>query len=136
MLIQTDWPMYFQFHEAWRKLTDWLEEAEKRLDSELEISNEPDKIKVQLAKHKVLHRLRFAKPEKYVVQFKSHSSSFPLQEFQKALGSKQPVYDTTVRSGKAMRDKAQLPADTQKLDHLVGEVRDKWDTVCGKSVER
>lgn len=34
-------------------MTDWLEEAEKRLDSELEISNEPDKIKVQLAKHKV-----------------------------------------------------------------------------------
>uniref|UniRef100_A0AAX7UQ45 Microtubule actin crosslinking factor 1 n=1 Tax=Astatotilapia calliptera TaxID=8154 RepID=A0AAX7UQ45_ASTCA len=98
-----------QFHEAWRKLTDWLEEAEKRLDSELEISNEPDKIKVQLTKHK---------------------------EFQKALGSKQPVYDTTVRSGRAMRDKAQLPADTQKLDNLLGEVRDKWDTVCGKSVER
>lgn len=34
-------------------MTDWLEEAEKRLDSELEISNEPDKIKVQLTKHKV-----------------------------------------------------------------------------------
>ncbi|TSK31439.1 Microtubule-actin cross-linking factor 1, isoforms 1/2/3/5 [Bagarius yarrelli] len=98
-----------QFHEAWRKLTDWLEEAEKRLDAELEISNEPDKIKVQLTKHK---------------------------EFQKTLGSKQPVYDTTVRSGKAMRDKATLPADTQKLDNLLGEVRDKWDTVCGKSVER
>uniref|UniRef100_A0A8C7WD47 Microtubule-actin cross-linking factor 1-like n=1 Tax=Oncorhynchus mykiss TaxID=8022 RepID=A0A8C7WD47_ONCMY len=91
-----------QFHEAWRKLSDWLEEAESRLDSELEISNEPDKIR----------------------------------EFQKALGSKQPVYDTTVRSGKAMRDKATLPEDTQKLDHLLGEVRDKWDTVCGKSVER
>ncbi|XP_034017043.1 microtubule-actin cross-linking factor 1 isoform X7 [Thalassophryne amazonica] len=98
-----------QFYEAWRKLTDWLEEAENRLDSELEISNEPDKIKVQLTKHK---------------------------EFQKVLGSKQPVYDTTARSGKAMRDKAQLPADTQKLDLLVGEIRDKWDTVCGKSVER
>ncbi|XP_077599188.1 microtubule-actin cross-linking factor 1 isoform X16 [Stigmatopora nigra] len=98
-----------QFHEAWRKLTDWLEEAENRLDSEMEIPNQPDRIKVQLAKHK---------------------------EFQKALGSKQPVYDTTVRSGRAMRDKAQLPADGQKLDHLVGEVRDKWDTVCGKSVER
>ncbi|XP_071223581.1 microtubule-actin cross-linking factor 1-like isoform X13 [Salvelinus alpinus] len=98
-----------QFHEAWRKLSDWLEEAESRLDSELEISNEPDKIKIHLTKHK---------------------------EFQKALGSKQPVYDTTVRSGKAMRDKAMLPEDTQKLDHLLGEVRDKWDTVCGKSVER
>lgn len=48
--------LFLQFHEAWRKLTDWLEEAEKRLDSELEISNEPDKIKVQLAKHKVLAR--------------------------------------------------------------------------------
>lgn len=60
----------------------------------------------------------------------------PPKEFQKALGSKQPVYDTTVRSGKAMRDKATLPEDTQKLDHLLGEVRDKWDTVCGKSVER
>ncbi|CAB1321065.1 unnamed protein product, partial [Coregonus sp. 'balchen'] len=81
----------------WDKL-----EAESRLDSELEISNEPDKIKVHLTKHK---------------------------EFQKALGSKQPVYDTTVRSGKAMRDKATLPEDTQKLDHLLGEVRDKWDTL-------
>ena len=60
----------------------------------------------------------------------------PLQEFQKALGSKQPVYDTTVRSGRAMRDKATLSADTQKLENLLGEVRDKWDTVCGKSVER
>lgn len=58
------------------------------------------------------------------------------QEFQKALGSKQPVYDTTVRSGRAMRDRATLPADGQKLEHLLGEVRDKWDTVCGKSVER
>ncbi|KAG7271174.1 hypothetical protein CRUP_025489 [Coryphaenoides rupestris] len=72
-----------QFHEAWRKLTDWLEEAENRLDSELEISNEPDKIKIQLYKHKT-----------------------------------------------------QLSSDTQKLDHLLGELRDKWDTVCGKSVER
>ncbi|XP_048849639.1 LOW QUALITY PROTEIN: microtubule-actin cross-linking factor 1 [Brienomyrus brachyistius] len=98
-----------QFHEAWKKLIDWLEEAESRLDSELEISNEPDKIKVQLSKHK---------------------------EFQKALGSKQPVYDTTVRSGRAMRDRTTLPADGQKLEHLLGEVRDKWDTVCGKSVER
>ncbi|XP_069051429.1 microtubule-actin cross-linking factor 1 isoform X15 [Lepisosteus oculatus] len=98
-----------QFHEAWRKLSDWLEEAESRLDSELEISNEPDKIKLQLTKHK---------------------------EFQKSLGSKQPVYDTTVRSGRAMREKASLPGDSQKLDNLLGEVRDKWDTVCGKSVER
>ncbi|OCT57052.1 hypothetical protein XELAEV_18004054mg [Xenopus laevis] len=98
-----------QFHEAWKKLIDWLEEAENHLDSELEISNDPDKIKLQLTKHK---------------------------EFQKTLGSKQPVYDTTVRTGRALKEKALLSSDVQKLDHLLGEVRDKWDTVCGKSVER
>ncbi|KYO25811.1 hypothetical protein Y1Q_0023619 [Alligator mississippiensis] len=98
-----------QFHEAWKKLIDWLEDAENRLDSELEISNDPDKIKLQLSKHK---------------------------EFQKTLGGKQPVYDTTIRTGRALKEKALLPDDTQKLDNLLGEVRDKWDTVCGKSVER
>ncbi|XP_072836449.2 microtubule-actin cross-linking factor 1 isoform X14 [Pogona vitticeps] len=98
-----------QFHEAWKKLVDWLEDAENHLDSELEISNDPDKIKLQLSKHK---------------------------EFQKTLGGKQPVYDTTIRTGRALKEKAQFPEDTQTLDHLLGEVRDKWDTVCGKSVER
>lgn len=32
---------------------DWLEDAENNLNSELEISNDPDKIKLQLSKHKV-----------------------------------------------------------------------------------
>uniref|UniRef100_A0A8B9GCA3 Microtubule actin crosslinking factor 1 n=1 Tax=Amazona collaria TaxID=241587 RepID=A0A8B9GCA3_9PSIT len=95
-----------QFHEAWKKLIDWLEDAENHLDSELEISNDPDKIKLQLSKHK---------------------------EFQKTLGGKQPVYDTTIRTGRALKEKALLADDTQKLDNLLGEVRDKWDTVCGKS---
>ncbi|KAK1156790.1 microtubule-actin cross-linking factor 1-like, partial [Acipenser oxyrinchus oxyrinchus] len=98
-----------QFHEAWRKLSDWLEEAENQLKSELEISNDPDKIKRQLSQHK---------------------------EFQKTLGGKQPVYDTTARSGRSMKEKASQPEDRQRLDNLLGEVRDKWDTVCGKSVER
>uniref|UniRef100_A0A2I3MQE6 Microtubule actin crosslinking factor 1 n=1 Tax=Papio anubis TaxID=9555 RepID=A0A2I3MQE6_PAPAN len=98
-----------QFHEAWKKLIDWLEDAESHLDSELEISNDPDKIKLQLSKHK---------------------------EFQKTLGGKQPVYDTTIRTGRALKEKTLLPEDTQKLDNFLGEVRDKWDTVCGKSVER
>lgn len=46
-------PVSLQFHEAWKKLVDWLEDAENHLDSELEISNDPDKIKLQLSKHKV-----------------------------------------------------------------------------------
>lgn len=32
---------------------EWLEESEKTLDSEVEIANEPDKIKTQLVQHKV-----------------------------------------------------------------------------------
>jgi len=44
---------FLQFHEAWHKLMEWLEESEKSLDSDLEIANDPDKIKMQLAQHKV-----------------------------------------------------------------------------------
>ncbi|XP_030626347.1 dystonin [Chanos chanos] len=98
-----------QFHETWNKLMEWLEESEKALDSELEIANDPDKIKMQLAQHK---------------------------EFQKALGSKHSVYDTTIRTGRALKDKTSLQDDNQKLDDMLSELRDKWDTVCGKSVER
>ncbi|XP_055786174.1 dystonin-like isoform X13 [Salvelinus fontinalis] len=98
-----------QFHETWNKLTEWLDESEKALDSELEIANDPDKIKMQLVQHK---------------------------EFQKALGSKHSLYDTTSRTGRALKDKTSLQDDNQKLDDMLSELRDKWDTVCGKSVER
>uniref|UniRef100_A0A8D0BYN7 Dystonin n=1 Tax=Salvator merianae TaxID=96440 RepID=A0A8D0BYN7_SALMN len=98
-----------QFHEAWHKLTEWLDESEKTLDSELEIANDPDKIKMQLAQHK---------------------------EFQKALGAKHSVYDTTNRSGRSLKEKTTLADDSLKLDDMLSELRDKWDTVCGKSVER
>ncbi|XP_062286760.1 dystonin [Scomber scombrus] len=98
-----------QFHESWSKLMEWLEESEKSLDSEVEIANDPDKIKTQLSQHK---------------------------EFQKALGSKHSVYDTTVRTGRALKDKTSLQDDKQKLDDMLSELRDKWDTVCGKSIER
>ncbi|KAM3862819.1 dystonin [Diretmus argenteus] len=98
-----------QFHETWNKLMEWLEESEKALDSEVEIANDPDKIKTQLTQHK---------------------------DFQKALGSKHSVYDTTTRTGRALKDKTSLQDDKQKLDDMLSELRDKWDTVCGKSVER
>ncbi|XP_054456427.1 dystonin [Anoplopoma fimbria] len=98
-----------QFHETWNKLMEWLDESEKTLDSEVEIANDPDKIKTQLALHK---------------------------EFQKAVGSKHSVYDTTTRTGRALKDKTSLRDDNQKLDDMLSELRDKWDTVCGKSVER
>ncbi|KAM6366007.1 dystonin [Alca torda] len=96
-----------KFHEAWHKLMEWLEESEKSLDSDLEIANDPDKIKMQLAQHK---------------------------EFQKSLGAKHSVYDTTNRTGRSL--KTSLADDNLKLDNMLSELRDKWDTICGKSVER
>ncbi|XP_061479005.1 dystonin isoform X22 [Rhineura floridana] len=98
-----------QFCESWNKLTEWLDDSEKALDAELEIANDPDKIKMQLAQHK---------------------------EFQKALGAKHSVYDTTNRSGRSLKEKTSLADDNLKLDDMLSELRDKWDTVCGKSVER
>lgn len=35
---------------------EWLDESEKSLDSDVEIANEPDKIKAQLLQHKVHKR--------------------------------------------------------------------------------
>ncbi|XP_053142456.1 dystonin isoform X34 [Hemicordylus capensis] len=98
-----------QFHEAWNKLMEWLDDSEKTLDAELEIANDPDKIKMQLTQHK---------------------------DFQKALGAKHSVYDTTNRSGRSLKEKTSLADDNLKLDDMLSELRDKWDTVCGKSVER
>ncbi|XP_063112978.1 dystonin isoform X25 [Cavia porcellus] len=98
-----------QFHEAWSKLMEWLEESEKSLDSDMEIANDPDRIKTQLAQHK---------------------------EFQKSLGAKHSVYDTTNRTGRSLKEKTCLADDNLKLDDMLSELRDKWDTICGKSVER
>ncbi|NXM67976.1 DYST protein, partial [Serilophus lunatus] len=98
-----------QFHEAWHKLMEWLEESEKSLDSDLDIANDPDRIKMQLAQHK---------------------------EFQKSLGAKHSVYDTTNRTGRSLKEKTTLADDNLKLDDMLSELRDKWDTICGKSVER
>lgn len=34
---------------------EWLDESEKTLDSDVEIANEPDKVKTQLVQHKVMN---------------------------------------------------------------------------------
>eukprot|EP00058_Branchiostoma_floridae_P020780 XP_002606270.1 hypothetical protein BRAFLDRAFT_123699 [Branchiostoma floridae] len=97
-----------QFNDSWKKLMDWLDEAENHLDSEAPIGNDPDKIKAQLLKFK---------------------------EFQRALAAKQPLYDSTMKTGRSLKDKG-TPQDGQKLDEKLTELRDKWDLICAKSVDR
>ncbi|KAJ8398033.1 hypothetical protein AAFF_G00431100 [Aldrovandia affinis] len=98
-----------KFQDSCGELWSWLVETENILDLELRVTNEPDEINQELAKH---------------------------EELRKCLCSKLPLYYATVRSARCMRDKATLPTDTHKLLSLLEELPDKWDSVCAKSMER
>jgi len=90
-------------------LMKWLDEAEKSLE---EISatagQNPVKIKQMLAKHK---------------------------EFQRTLAAKQPAYDSTMKNGKILKDKAPKP-DEPILRQMLTDLKNKWNGVCNKSVEK
>lgn len=58
------------------------------------------------------------------------------QAFQKVLRSKRPVYEATLRSGRALREGARLPEDLQPLEELLGELKERWDALCGRAAER
>ena len=45
--------LWFQFHAIWKDLLDWLGEAEKTLDANQSVGNDPASIKAQISKHKV-----------------------------------------------------------------------------------
>merc|ERR1719376_890653 len=69
-----------EFSGAWNELISWLDEAEQTLDElAATVGNDPEKIKIQIAKHK---------------------------EFQKQLGTKQQMYHMTMKLGKAILNKA------------------------------
>ncbi|XP_063975569.1 dystonin isoform X30 [Diachasmimorpha longicaudata] len=100
-----------EFHDAWSHLMNWLDETEITLDemaSEGVGGNDPEKIKFRLNKHR---------------------------EVQKALSAKQGTYDNTMKSGKTLKDKAPK-SDEPALKELLSELKSKWTTVCGKSVDR
>lgn len=91
---------------------NWLLETEKGLDElaieAANISNAPEKIKQRLSKHR---------------------------EFQRALSGKQATYDSTMRMGKALKEKAPK-TDEPQLKQMMTELKEKWNAVCAKSVDR
>lgn len=98
-----------EFHDSWTSLMKWLDEADKSLEEITATAGQnPVKIKQMLAKHK---------------------------EFQKSLAAKQPVYDGTMRNGKALKDKAPKP-DEPILRQMLTDLKNKWNAVCNKSVEK
>lgn len=91
---------------------NWLSDTEKGLDElaveATGIGNDPEKIKQRLAKHR---------------------------EFQRALSGKQATYDSTMRMGKALKERAPK-ADEPHLRQMIAELKEKWNSVCSKSVDR
>ncbi|XP_067366375.1 microtubule-actin cross-linking factor 1, isoforms 6/7 [Channa argus] len=98
-----------QFNESWRLLVDWMAEVEQTLDTHKEIAVSHEEIKQQLTEQK---------------------------EFQKLLRSKRPMYEVTLKSGRTLHERAQTSHDRQHLENLLAELKDTWDTISGKSVER
>ncbi|KAK2844201.1 hypothetical protein Q5P01_010860 [Channa striata] len=98
-----------QFNESWCLLVDWMAEVEQTLDTHKEIAVSHEEIKQQLTEQK---------------------------EFQKLLRSKRPMYEATLKSGRTLHERAKTSHDLQHLENLLAELRDTWDTISGKSVER
>jgi len=101
-----------EFHDSWSGLISWLEETEKSLDDlaveASGVGNDPEKIKARLAKHR---------------------------EFQRALSGKQATYDATMRAGKTLKERAPK-SDEPALKQMMTELKNKWNAVCAKSVDR
>ncbi|KAM9310116.1 microtubule-actin cross-linking factor 1, isoforms 6/7 [Pholidichthys leucotaenia] len=98
-----------QFNESWRLLVDWMADVEQTLDTHKEIATSHEEIKQQLTEQK---------------------------EFQKLLRSKRPMYEATLKNGRSLHERAQTSHDRQHLENLLSELKDTWDTICGKSMER
>ncbi|XP_037836259.1 plectin [Kryptolebias marmoratus] len=98
-----------QFNESWRLLVDWMTEIEQTLDTHKEIAVSHEEIKQQLIEQK---------------------------EFQKLLRLKRPMYEATMKSGRSLHERAQSSHDRQHLENLLAELKDTWDTISGKSIER
>lgn len=46
------------------------------------------------------------------------------------------MYEATLKSGRSLHERAQTSHDRQHLENLMAELKDTWDTISGKSMER
>ena len=60
---------------------------------------------------------------------------FVLQEFQKSLGAKQPIYDNINRAGRSLKERSP-DEDHPVIQDKLKDLKEKWNSVCGKSVDR
>ncbi|XP_065369766.1 uncharacterized protein shot isoform X4 [Calliphora vicina] len=100
-----------EFNDAWNNMMQYLHETETVLDQIIEeatSSKEPQKIKKCIARLKDSHR---------------------------QLTSKQSLYDSTMRNGKNLMERAPK-SDEPVLGKMLCELKDQWTRVLSKSIER
>jgi len=98
-----------EFHEAWEFLCEWLDNAAENLgEISSQSKNDPAKIKKEIERHK---------------------------EFQKELNAKQPMYDVTMKNGKALKDVAPKP-DEPIINNMLTELKNKWINVTKLALEK
>ena len=86
----------------------WLEENETVLDADTALGTDSETIQAQIARHK---------------------------DFQRALGTKQPSLDAVTRMGRTLRDRG-VRTDAQGFNDMLSTLKQKWNGLCGKSVDR
>lgn len=100
-----------EFNDSWSNMMQYLEETEAILDQIIEEAantKEPQKIKKCISKIKDTHR---------------------------QLTGKQSSYDSTMRSGKNLIERAPK-SDEQIMGKMLCELKDRWSRVLLKSIER
>uniref|UniRef100_A0A1A9WHW1 Dystonin n=1 Tax=Glossina brevipalpis TaxID=37001 RepID=A0A1A9WHW1_9MUSC len=100
-----------EFNDSWSNMMQYLEETETMLDQIIEEaanSKEPQKIKKCISKIKDTHR---------------------------QLTGKQSSYDSTMRSGKNLIERAPK-SDEPIMGKMLCELKDRWSRVLTKSIER
>ncbi|XP_037953249.1 dystonin isoform X36 [Teleopsis dalmanni] len=100
-----------EFNDAWQNMMQYLQETESVLDliiEEATASKEPQKIKKFITKLKETHR---------------------------QLASKQSLYDSTMRSGKNLMERAPK-SDETILNKMLNELKEQWSRTWSKSIEK
>ena len=100
-----------EFYDAWTILINWLRDNENqmnKIDEELNGSSDSAKIKRALELTQNIHR---------------------------GLSAKQGEYDTVLRNGKGLIDRAPK-ADEPELNQMLNELKELWTRNCSRSIER
>ena len=98
-----------EFNDNWESLCSWLDSAAEEL-GDTTVQNKNDLVKIK----KEIERVK---------------------EFKKQLDGKQPAYDSTMKSGKKLADKASK-SDEPIIRNMMSELKNKWINVSNLTLEK